>query len=246
MIKYLIRLDDACPTMHRERWQRMENLLDSYGVRPMAGVIANNADPDQLCSEADANFWEKVETWNAKGWAIAMHGDDHRLSSECGGINPIWKKSEFAGLPLSAQKEKIRNASTAFKAHGIVPKYFFAPCHTFDANTLKALKEESDIRIISDTIAFRPYKKDGFVFIPQIGGMCREMKLPGIYTFCFHPSTMDDNSFRSLEAFLQQHHDSFVGFSEIDTSSVGPLRLADRMLSALYFGYRKIKKGLRK
>ena len=30
--KYLIRLDDACPTMNCQLWGKMEDLLDKYGI----------------------------------------------------------------------------------------------------------------------------------------------------------------------------------------------------------------------
>ena len=43
MKKYLIRLDDACPTMDAGRWLKMEMLLDQYGIRPMVGIIPANA-----------------------------------------------------------------------------------------------------------------------------------------------------------------------------------------------------------
>ena len=42
--RYLIRLDDACPYMDRVKWQRMENILDKYGVKPLVGIIPANAD----------------------------------------------------------------------------------------------------------------------------------------------------------------------------------------------------------
>ena len=54
---YLIRLDDACPTMNRRKWQRIEDILDRYGVKPMVGVIPANADPKQIIDEPDRHFW---------------------------------------------------------------------------------------------------------------------------------------------------------------------------------------------
>lgn len=39
MSHYVIRLDDACPTMNHANWNRMEYLLDKYSVRPIVGVI---------------------------------------------------------------------------------------------------------------------------------------------------------------------------------------------------------------
>ena len=43
--KYLIRLDDACPTMDWGKWRRMERILDKYKVKPMVGIIPENNDP---------------------------------------------------------------------------------------------------------------------------------------------------------------------------------------------------------
>ena len=44
-----------------------------------------------------------------------------------------------------------------------------------------------------------------FWFIPQIIGHCVKMPMTGIYTFCFHPNTMNEQSFINLEKFLKEH-----------------------------------------
>jgi len=67
-------------------------------------------------------------------------------------LNPLWTRSEFAGLKLEEQKEKIKKGLSIMKENGVEPGYFFAPSHTYDSNTLNALESESNIRIISDTI----------------------------------------------------------------------------------------------
>lgn len=126
-------------------------------------------------------------------------------------------------------------------SHGVKPKYFFAPSHTFDENTLKALKECTDIRIISDTIATKPYKKGDFVFLPQLGGHCTEMKINGIWTFCLHPSTMKEEQFEAVESFLRTHKQEFIGFDAIDTRNVKSKNLLSRLLSWGYFFRRKMK-----
>lgn len=241
MKKYLIRLDDACPTMDAARWQRMESLLDKNGVRPMVGIIPSNADPKQMIDKEDDLFWEKALAWQNKGWAIALHGFDHCYISSNAGINPLWNRSEFAGISLEQQKQKISDGVAILKNHGLNPKYFFAPSHTFDENTLQALRECSDIRIISDTIATRPYRKGEFVFIPQIGGHCVNMPLSGVYTFCFHPNTMNDDAFNALESFIQKHKDVFCAFDELDLISLKGKSLKDRIISLLYFANRKLK-----
>lgn len=241
--KYLIRLDDACPTMDASKWGRMENLLDNYGVKPMVGVIPYNEDPQQFIDSEDNGFWNKVHKWGEKGWSIALHGYNHCYSSDGGmkGINPMWSRSEFAGLSLEEQREKIREGVAIMKDAGVEPKYFFAPSHTFDYNTLAALKEESAIRIISDTIGRYPYKKDGFLFIPQIAGHCVKMPVNGIYTFCFHPNTMSDVAFDNLEQFLNKYRDWFISFQNLQIEQYGKKSIVDRLISWSFFTYRKIK-----
>lgn len=241
--RYLIRLDDACPTMDRVKWQRMFDILDNYSVRPMVGIIPHNEDPKQEIDAPDAEFWDKAKQWQQKGYAIALHGYNHCYISDKGmdGLNPLWTRSEFAGLPLDVQKQKVREGFNILLEHGLKPKYFFAPSHTFDENTLKALRECTEIRIISDTIATKPYRRGDFVFLPQLGGYCTEMKIQGIWTFCLHPSTMDEEQFVAVETFLNEHKKEFMGFDEIDMQNVKCKDILSTLLSWVYFTRRKIK-----
>lgn len=39
MTRFVMRLDDACEGHDVERWDRMEQVLDRYGVKPLVGVI---------------------------------------------------------------------------------------------------------------------------------------------------------------------------------------------------------------
>lgn len=240
--KYLIRLDDACPTMERDNWRRIEEILDRHGVKPMVGVIPDNRDPQQQLSPADEGFWPHVKEWEAKGWAIAMHGYDHCYISMSAGINPLWPRSEFAGVSLDEQRAKIRNGMAIFRQHGIEPRYFFAPSHTFDLNTLEALRRESTIRIISDTIATRPYRRWGFTFLPQMGGSCREMRLPGVWTFCLHPSAMRDADFDATDRFLTAHAAEFTSFDRLSLDRLGGKSLMGHLLSTIYFTRRRLRR----
>ena len=241
--KYLIRLDDACPTMNREKWDKIESILDEYGVKPMVGIVPYCKDENLIIESADPGFWNKARNWQKKGWAIALHGYDHCYVSDqgLGGLNPLWKRSEFAGVPLEEQKQKIREGLSILRDKGLDVKYFFAPSHTFDKNTLEALRTESDIRIISDTIATMPYRVDDFVFIPQLGGHCSEMKIPGIWTFCLHPNMMTEANFDQTEVFLRKNKTKFMSFNHLDLSSVRNKDIFSRLLGWLYFKQRLIR-----
>lgn len=243
MKQYLIRLDDACPTMDNEKWGAMEQILDRHGIKPMVGVIPHNEDSKQLINPEDKDFWIKVKRWSEKGWAIALHGYNHCYSSQGGlkGLNPMWSRSEFAGLPLTEQIEKIKAGVSIMRKHGINPMYFFAPSHTFDENTLRALREESDIRIISDTIATRPYTIDDFIVIPQFSGQCREIKLQGLFTFCLHPNIMKESAMKKTELFIQEHKRDFTSFDSLNLDMIGNKCLFDKVLEKGYFLMRRIK-----
>lgn len=242
--KYLIRLDDACPNMKRSNWQRMESMLDRYGIKPLVGIIPANADENLMIDPVDPDIWGTVKKWVDKGWSIAMHGYNHLHTSTDSGINPLWPRSEFAGLPLEEQKMKIGEGLKIFQSHGVTPRYFFAPSHTFDLNTLRALKESSEIRIISDTIACRPYRDGDFVFIPQFGGRCRNIPLSGVWTFCLHPSMMSEEDFKALERFLSKHASKFLpGFNDLNLTptTLKPKSPLDKLLSRTYFLLRHLR-----
>ena len=237
MSQYILRLDDASDYMDTEKWQRMEDMLDKYGIKPLVGIIPDNQDSSLVETyKQDSEFWNKTARWKEKGWELALHGCYHKYTTKEGGINPVNKRSEFAGVPLEKQKRMIRHGVDILKNHEIEPKVFFAPSHTFDKNTLIALNDESDIRVVSDTIANDVYYENGFYFIPQQSGRVR--KLPfRVVTFCYHPNTMQPKNFAELEGFLQQYAKKFVPVQTLQLKKRrrGPV---DRALRWIYFARR--------
>ena len=234
MSKYLLRLDDASDYMDVEKWQKMENLLDKYGIKPLVGIIPDNKDASLIYNyKQDLTFWNKVLSWKNKGWELALHGCYHKYTTKEGGINPVNKRSEFAGVSLDEQRKMIRHGIDILKQYGIVTNVFFAPSHTFDKNTLIALKEESNIRIISDTIANDVYFENDFYFIPEQSGRVRNLPFK-LCTFCYHPNTMCDKDFENLEIFLKKYYFKFVAVKEIELKK-RLKSLFDKLLHFMYF-----------
>lgn len=236
--RYLLRLDDASDHMDTARWKSLELMLDRYGIKPLVGIIPINRD-DDLTSRYKKNdsFWNTVRRWEKKGWSFALHGCYHRYTSHQGGSNPIHDRSEFAGLPLIEQRALIKEGMRVLKEHGISVSAFFAPSHTFDEGTIEALRTESDIRIISDTIALDAYFENGFYFVPVQAGRVRDLPFR-ICTFCYHPNSMNAEDFQDLESFLIRKRNYFASFGEL------PMRnrkkgLLDKGISRLYFFRRK-------
>lgn len=242
MVKYLIRLDDACPYLDKAKWQRMEVILDKYGVKPLIGIIPSNADPQTMIESEDPQFWNKAHHWVHKGWSIALHGYDHVCVTNQGGINPVHQRSEFAGLDYEAQAKKISDGYQELKRHRIETDFFFAPSHTYDKNTLRAIIDNTPIRKISDTIATKPYKmKNGVIVVPCQMGRCREMIIPGYWTACYHPNMMDDRQFEMLDAFLKKHNKDCISFKDLPLSNISSKTIFDRILSFCYFSLKKLK-----
>ena len=230
---YLIRLDDASDHMNTERWDRVERMLDENGVKPLVGIIPLNRDKMLLEFAEDPGFWEKARRWQEKGWRIALHGFEHVYSTNCAGINPVHDRSEFAGHPLEKQRQMIREGVKILQEKGLNPTAFFAPSHTFDENTLQALRLESDIRVISDTVANDTYCRKGFTFIPQQAGRVRELPFK-VTTICLHPNFSTDEELEEIGAFLNAHPGQFL-----DPNAIAPTTrkrsLLDRGYEMAYF-----------
>jgi hypothetical protein len=93
--------------MHKENWLKIEEILIKFDIKPMVGVIPDNRDKEMFIDDFDPLFWEKVKHWQKKDWTIAMHGCEHTYHTTDGGVNPVNRISEFAGLPLEEQESLL-------------------------------------------------------------------------------------------------------------------------------------------
>lgn len=201
--QYLFRVDDACPSMHSERWDACERIFDRFGIKPIVAVVPDNRDPNLECRKRDPLFWNRVRAWQQKGWTIAMHGYQHQFHyvDRRKLILPFYDRSEFAGLSFLEQSEKIRAAWQIFAREQVKPTVWIAPAHCFDQTTLQAIERETPIRIISDGIARNQYYEDGFYWLPQQLWSFKE-KTYGLWTICLHPNNMNYDQIQALEALL--------------------------------------------
>lgn len=197
--KYLLRLDDASPFSDFTKWKAIEEILQRYKILPIVAVIPDNKDSDLLHQKSDPNFWNQIRDWDKKGWTIAIHGYQHKFHkvNYLQNIIPFYSRSEFSGLSLLEQQEKIRKSREIFLKNGLNPKVWVAPGHAFDNNTLKALANETNIKIVSDGISLFPYQKKGFCFIPQQLWSVKKKKF-GTWTICLHPDNMSEKEINDL------------------------------------------------
>lgn len=231
---YLIRMDDACPTMCSERWDRLERILDAYEIRPVVAVVPDNKDPELVIQSPDPAFWDKVRNWQAKGWSIAMHGETHLMRpTDAKQILPFYRRSEFSGLSLDEQCEKIRRAQAIFDRERVTVETWIAPAHCFDWVTLEALRLSTSIQIVSDSIAIKPYLKRGFYWVPQQLWGFRNFPF-GLWTVCLHPNRMDDAAFQVFEREIQKFSERILNFSDVELVN-RDRGLIDRAANAFYW-----------
>lgn len=203
--RYIIRLDDICPTMHWENFAKLEKIFDQYQIKPIIGIIPDNRDPTLTIDPAKNDFWYIMRGLVQKGWIIAQHGHTHQYSTKNGGLLNINNKSEFSTLPYQEQFEKIKAGKEILeKELGQDILWWMAPAHSFDKTTCQVL-DALGFKYITDGIAIFPFRKYNLIWVPQqIWGP--KPKLFGTWTICIHPNSIDTFFLEKLEKFLQGNH----------------------------------------
>lgn len=189
--RYLLRFDDLCPSMRWDVWDPVEAVLVEHDVRPLLAVIPDNRDESLRLDPPRPDFWDRVRRWQARGWAIGLHGYQHRYVTTDRGMFGWNDRSEFAGLPLEEQREKVHRALAVFRREGVRPEAWVAPNHSFDAATVKVLGE-AGLNVISDGLALHPYRDgSGMLWIPQQLWWFRPRRM-GLWTVCLHLNAWGD------------------------------------------------------
>jgi len=207
------RLDDIAPGLKKANLDRLELIFDSYGIRPMIGVVPACRDEHLQVEECEeALFWNNILRLQDKGWTIALHGYEHVYSTEESGLLDANPFSEFAGVDYGEQLEKITKGKDLLLRKGITPTFFMAPGHTFDENTLKALVTNGIFRI-TDGYSKQLYTRNGVTFYPC--KLSEPKPVTSLDTVCIHLNNWVEEDFEKLEKFLRENRDICTGFEEI-------------------------------
>ena len=211
--QYLLRFDDVCPTMEKHRWQRLRALVSEFGLRPILAVIPDNQDPEMECSSPDPEFWAQMREMEAAGATIAAHGYQHLCENFGENLIGLLNRSEFAGLPLKLQRQRVAAGIEVLRAHGLTPRLWIAPRHSFDWNTLRAVRLEG-LGFISDGLARVPFTRGGVTWIPQqLWSPVHKPK--GLWTICIHSNTAQKSKFVELQSFVRRHSAQFTSFDRV-------------------------------
>lgn len=213
-MKIAIRMDDITPDMDWTRFLRFKALCDLYQVKPLIGVVPDNQDAMLRIDEPRADFWEYLHTLRQEGWVLAQHGAKHVYRTKKKGCFPLNALSEFAGLSYQEQYEALKNGRDILEAHGLHTDFFMAPAHSYDKNTLRALKELGFTKL-TDGFGRQPYCWRGLTFYPisfKQSSSLRQDK--GYTTFVIHANTMKDEDFCRYETLFREHQDKFISYAE--------------------------------
>jgi len=228
-MKYILRFDDITPGMSWSKFKSIESVLIDKNIKPVMGVVPSNLD-NKLCVENENNqFWDVVRTWRSRGYSIAQHGFNHIYHTNDSGILKVNNNSEFSGLPFENQFKKLKDGKAILVEQGVWQPIFMAPSHSFDANTIRALRE-LDFEFITDGYGVYPYEIDGLTLMPQLFSSGKNFGF-GVYTICIHLNNMTDKQVYELSEFIKNNCNKFILFD--DACGIKPIFSSIAMVSRL-------------
>lgn len=230
-MRITVRLDDITPDMDWERFYRFKALLDKYQIKPLIGVVPDNRDEnlraggacklapgsEQAQAEgrkAPEDFWAYIRQLQDQGWQVAMHGFRHIYATKKGGLFPLNDFSEFAGLPFEEQRRMLAEGRRILEERGILTELFMAPAHSYDGNTIRALKE-TGFKGLTDGFGDRPYEWRGLCFYPISFKLSRTLKKKSGYsTMVVHTGTVSREDLLRYEGYLLREDVQWISYEE--------------------------------
>lgn len=213
-MKIAVRLDDITPDMDYEKFYKMKQILDTYQIKPLIGVVPFNEDKNLMQGSKHEDFPGFLQGLLREGWSIALHGYEHLYSTNKGGLFPLNNFSEFAGLSLEKQNAMIAKGKEQLANWSIETDIFMAPAHSFDRNTLKALKKNG-FSYMTDGFGKRPYIRKGLVFLPiAIKQSDCYKNTEGFTTLVYHTNTMEEKDFERCKKLIEANKEKLIPYKE--------------------------------
>jgi len=233
MVKYLMRFDDVNPRMDWEKFYVIKNTLEKYNIKSILGVVPKCEDLNLMVSKERIDYFSYLKKCKYYGDVIAQHGYKHIYDSNSRGIFANSNASEFAGHTLDIQIEKLTKGKYILNKHSLWEPVFMAPAHSFDENTLKALKRLS-FNTILDGFSLFPYKDKNLIFIPQIFSKPLPSFFSGISQLCIHVNTLREKELIELLNFIKSNHKNFISINDININNNKFIIYFDRKITSFF------------
>ena len=242
-MKIAVRMDDISPDMDWEKFYLFRDLFARTGIEPLLGIVPMNEDNNLHIEENKASFWDEMKQLQEQGYTLALHGYRHVYQTSKGGLFPLNNFSEFAGRTYEEQLADLKQARKILDTHGIQTDIFMAPAHSYDRNTLRALKA-TGFHKITDGFGKKPYLWNGITFYPISFLLSRSLKADvGYTTMVVHANTVTD--FQKYEEMFREHGKDMISYHEY--MKVMPVkkgfsgRIGEFLLAKLKFTLVKLK-----
>jgi predicted deacetylase len=245
-MKYIIRLDDICPTMDWDKFWKIKEILMDGKIKPLLCIIPDNKDIKlQVSSRTPFSIYRKeIDSLIHLGWEISQHGTTHTLTQK-GGVLKISDKGELPGISSHLQRDIIEDGKKIFEDYGWQTDYFSPPAHAYDENTIKALIK-LDFKVLLDGIGIFPWQ-DGLLYLPLIWWQPKELPLPfskmnGVTQICLHPNTITEKQLDDLKTFVKKHNNKITSVKEVASNyrEISRLQIESNKLVKKVF-YTKLK-----
>ncbi|MCM1182542.1 MAG: DUF2334 domain-containing protein [Roseburia sp.] len=213
-MKIAVRMDDITPDMNWESFRFFQALFEETGITPLLGVVPDCRDKKLQIGEARADFYPIMRELERRGYCFAMHGYRHLYTTRKGGLFPLNGFSEFAGLPYGEQLHMLEEGRRILSRNGLETDMFMAPAHSYDRNTLRALRALG-FRRLTDGFGREPYEYDGLVFYPisfRFAGSLRQQE--GYTTLVIHANTVLETERERYEKLFGENREKFISYSE--------------------------------
>lgn len=202
-----------------------------------------------LLNEKKAQILVKIKypISKSKGYKIAMHGFNHVYDTKTRGNINCGFKSEFAGHSFIKQYEKIKKGKEILESHNVYTDVFFAPSHSYDDNTLRALSK-CGFKYISDGYSKKIIRRYGIKCVPCRTTGVPKIKNKGNYTAVFHAHEWvrsdKAHAYNELENLLKKYSNSIKDFDIFVDQPQGNYAIQNIIEKVTVFYLRYIKSKL--
>ncbi len=123
-VRYLLRIDDLCPTISAERWLQFRELIEEFNLQPILAIVPENHDPDLEISPPDPTFLQDhMRALESAGAMTGLHGYRHLCSNSGRSLLGLHR------VPRSLQASLRQRNAPGFgsglqilRGHGLTPR----------------------------------------------------------------------------------------------------------------------------